>query len=145
MFSSWSINKPHFYSAVPQGYFLLLWFHNAVLSCALMLIWKFDALHAWFSPITAQGQNKAFSFTFPFDLAPQLFLCSPSLPSTSWFFSISLYFAFFLFSCVKNQKSQAYCIFASITLARYFQISKEATERLHEKFTLDWPFRCQEL
>lgn len=104
MFSSWSINKPHFYSAVPQGYFLLLWFHNAFLSCALMLIWKFDALHAWFSPIAAQGQNKPLPLTFPFDLASQLFsaLCPlhpPPASSPSFSFFIPL-----ISSNVQNSK-----------------------------------------
>lgn len=56
-----SINTPHFYSAAPQGYFLLFWIYNAVLSCALMLIWKFDALHTWFSPHHCTEAKTSFS------------------------------------------------------------------------------------
>lgn len=151
MFSSWSINKPHFYSAVPQGYFLLLWFHNAVLSCALMLIWKFDALHARFSPIAVQGQNMPLSPTFPFDLAPQLFLCSLSSPSTSQFFSLlPLFFLLFLpipLNVEKKKKNyRRKC--TSVTLVWYFLIPKGDSEKLmpplHKKFTPAWPFWRQE-
>lgn len=146
MFSSWSINKPHFYSAVPQGYFLLLWFHNAVLSCALMLIWKFDALHAWFSPIAAQGQNKPLPLTFPFDLAPQLFLCSLSSPSTAWFFLSLSPFSFS--SALQMCKKKNYRLMCASVTCGTSRFQKGASEKLmsplHEKFTLGWPFRCHE-
>lgn len=60
MLSSRSINIPYFYSTVPQGYFLLLWFGNVLLSCALMLIWKFDAPIAA-SPPSLRGGNTSIS------------------------------------------------------------------------------------
>lgn len=60
MLSSRSINILYFYSTVPQGYFLLLWFGNVLLSCALMLVWKFDALDAASSPSLHRG-NTSFS------------------------------------------------------------------------------------
>lgn len=60
--------------------------------CALMLTWKFDAQHAWMSPI-ALRQNKPPPLTSPFDPAPQLFLRCHSSPSSSWCFFLSYFFS----------------------------------------------------
>lgn len=101
MLSSRSINILYFYSTVPQGYFLLLWFSNVLLSCALMLVWKFDAPDTASPPsLHGGGGHEPLPVAFPLDLAPQLLLCTVLhiSPPASLLFLVSFNFPLFLIS-----------------------------------------------
>lgn len=119
MLSSRSINILYFYSTVPQGYFLLLWFGNVLLSCALMLVWKFDALDAASPPLLHRGNTSLSPLHSPFDLPPRLLL---STSSTS-----QLLLHFFLFPLLFPPFP---CLFkCGPSHPRHFQIHTKKTNK----------------